>query len=356
MSFAFPSLQDGARPRRVRSAPAGRRRARNANVADEAAAPQEQDQQQMLQGLYARYAAQQQEDGGGGGGGGRIDLTPFLPAVLRGVDPAEDRRAGRPPLELDAWEGATEPTELWDLLRSSDNAVVYFYKPTCPYCVEFTPVYALLANQVHRTNRRSPMGDAIGADPVPIVMAQIDGSRHRGAIDARAPGLVTAFPTVIFRRGADGALAKWDPANERTVENLSAFMADFFGDPTLRPLDSSVLLRRMRNPDREFDYIGSTNVDLVPRFVRPLDPAFVSLPDAVATLNLVFLLDPELARNGTFFPANLADRPDLPVPAIVTRGAANQQPTTYAFRDAARWQAMRLADQLGVDASVANAR
>ncbi|BCU03750.1 disulfide isomerase [Pandoravirus japonicus] len=287
-------------------------------------------------------------------GNGALGLAALLPAPMRGRPAAEDRAQGRPPLELES------PAELDNLMSTDDNAVVYFYKPECPYCKQFAPVYADLAADVHRTNRGSPAASVLGAAPVPIVMAKIDGARHREGINALRDGFLgpkhgRGYPTVLFKRGADKVAVTWDSTKPREREAIAALMAKFYGDPTLAPMDPARLAQTMRNPDPEFVYFGSDNIELVPRFVRALDPSYVDVEDALATLALLFTIDAPLAARGAFYPANRADRKDIAIPSIVVindRGATDNDGdgdmTTYANRDAHRWAAAALADQLGI--------
>ncbi|AGO82519.1 Disulfide isomerase [Pandoravirus dulcis] len=288
-------------------------------------------------------------------GTGALGLAALLPAPMRGRPAAEDRAQGRPPLELES------PAELDNLMSTDDNAVVYFYKPECPYCKQFAPAYADLAADVHRTNRGSPAASVLGAAPVPIVMAKIDGARHREGINALRDGFLgpkygRGYPTVLFKRGADKVAVTWDSTKPREREAIAALMAKFYGDPTLAPMDPARLADTMRNPDPEFVYFGSDNIELVPRFVRALDPSYVDVEDALATLALLFTIDAPLAARGAFYPANRADRKDIAIPSIVvindrgatSNGGGDGDMTTYANRDAHRWAAAALADQLGI--------
>nr|UDO47608.1 disulfide isomerase motif-containing [Pandoravirus massiliensis] len=277
-------------------------------------------------------------------------LAALLPAPMRGRPMTEDRIQGRGPLELQS------AAELDNLMSTDDNAVVYFYKPECPYCKMFAPDYGALAADVHRTNRGSPVSAAVGVAPVPIVMAQIDGARHRDAINALRDGFLGArygrgYPTVLFKRGADKVGVTWDSTQPRTRENIARLMSRFYNDPTLAPMDAAALTDIMRNPDPEFVYFGSDNITLVPRFVRPLDPSYVNIEDALATMALLSTLDPQLAARGAFYPVNQADRKDIPIPAIVQVKQGGERLTpfvTYSNRDAHRWAAAALADQLGI--------
>ncbi|WBR14492.1 Disulfide isomerase [Pandoravirus kuranda] len=282
-------------------------------------------------------------------------LAALLPAPMRGRPAAEDRAQGRGPLELQS------AAELDNLMSTDDNAVVYFYKPECPYCKMFAPDYEALATEVHRTNLGSPVTAAAGIAPVPIVMAQIDGARHRDAINALRDGFLGArygrgYPTVLFKRGADKVGVTWDSTQPRTRENIARLMSRFYDDPTLAPMDTAALANTMRNPEPEFIYFGSDNLTLVPRFVRPLDPSYVNIEDALATMALLFSADAPLAARGAFYPVNQADRKDIPIPAVVqvTQNGERLNPlVTYSNRDAHRWAAAALADQLGIAPPVA---
>ncbi|AVK74826.1 Disulfide isomerase [Pandoravirus quercus] len=294
-----------------------------------------------------------------------VGLAALLPAPMRGRPVAEDRAQGRGPYELES------PAELDNLMSTADNAVVYFYKPECPYCKQFAPVYADLAADVHRTNRGSPAASILGMAPVPIVMAKIDGARHREGINALRDGFLgpkygRGYPTVLFKRGADKVGVTWDSSKPREREAIASLMAKFYGDPTLAPMDPARLAQTMRNPNPEFIYFGSDNIELVPRFVRAIDPSYVDIEDALATLGLLFAVDAPLAARGAFYPANRADRADIALPSIAVIGeggvAANDNGnngddsnvTTYANRDAHRWAAVALADQLGIAPPTAN--
>ncbi|AGO84125.1 Disulfide isomerase [Pandoravirus salinus] len=282
-----------------------------------------------------------------------LDLTALLPAPMRGRPAAEDRAQGRGPYELES------AAELDNLMSTADNAVVFFYMSECGYCKQFAPVYADLAADVHRTNRGSPAASMLGVAPVPIVMAKIDGPRHREAINALRDGFLGPkynrnYPTVLFKRGADKVGVTWDSTKPREREAIAALMAKFYGDPTLAPMDPARLATTMRNPDPEFIYFGSDNIELVPRFVRALDPSYVDIEDALATLALLFAVDAPLAARGAFYPANRADRADIPIPSIAIVGEDDNDVTTYARRDAHRWAAAALADQLGVVPPTAN--
>jgi thiol-disulfide isomerase/thioredoxin len=304
-------------------------------------------------GIYDDGAsADRNEYEANGRAGDAMGLAALLPAPMRGRPADEDRAQGRGPLELES------PAELDNLMSTDDNAVVYFYKPECPYCIQFAPVYASLAADVHRTNRGSPIASALGMAPVPIVMAKIDGARHRQGINDLRPDFIgptygRGYPTVLFKRGADKVGVTWDSSKPREREAIAQLMAQFYDDPTLLPMDAQSLVRTMRNPDPEFVYFGSDNIELVPRFVRPLDPSYVDIEDGLETLALLFNLDPALAARGAFFPVNQADRTDIAIPSIVqvTRdgdGGSAIETTTYANRDAHRWAAGTLADQLGI--------
>lgn len=291
-----------------------------------------------------------------------MGLAALLPAPMRGRPVAEDRAQGRGPYELDS------PAELDNLMSTADNAVVYFYKPECPYCKQFAPVYADLAADVHRTNRGSPAASILGMAPVPIVMAKIDGARHREGINALRDGFLgpkygRGYPTLLFKRGADKVGVTWDSSKPREREAIADLMANFYGDPTLAPMDPARLAQTMRNPDPEFIYFGSDNIELVPRFVRAIDPSYVDIEDALATLGLLFAVDAPLAARGAFYPANRADRADIALPSIVVIGEGGvgtnnnddgSNVTTYANRDAHRWAAAALADQLGIAPPTAN--
>lgn len=299
------------------------------------------------------YGAAEVEDANGPMAAG-TGLAALLPAPMRGRPATEDRTEGRGPLELQS------AAELDNLMSTDDNAVVYFYKPECPYCKMFAPDYEALAADVHRTNLASPVAAAAGIAPVPIVMAQIDGARHREAINALRDGFLgprygRGYPTVLFKRGADKAGVTWDSTQPRTRENIARLMSRFYNDPTLTPMDAAALADTMRNPDPEFIYFGSDNVTLVPRFVRPLDPSYVSIEDALATMALLFSADAPLAARGLFYPVNQADRKDIPIPAIVQvtqDGERLDPPVTYSNRDAHRWAAAALANQLGLASPV----
>nr|UMO79682.1 Disulfide isomerase [Pandoravirus aubagnensis] len=289
---------------------------------------------------YIRDVAER-DDGANGPVAASTGLAALLPAAMRGRPATEDRTEGRGPLELQS------AAELDNLMSTDDNAVVYFYKPECPYCKIFAPDYEALAADIHRTNLTSP---------VPIVMAQIDGARHRDAINALRDGFLGArygrgYPTVLFKRGADKVGVTWDSTQPRTRENIARLMSRFYNDPTLAPMDATALADTMRNPDPEFIYFGSDNVTLVPRFVRPLDPSYVNIEDALATMALLMSVDAPLAARGAFYPVNQADRKDIPIPAIVQvtqDGERLDPPVTYSNRDAHRWAAAALADQLGL--------
>lgn len=276
----------------------------------------------------------------------------FLPASFRGHPLQEDRASGRGPIEL---ESAAALDNLMSI--PGENAVVYFYKPGCRYCETFNKPYHTLASDVHRTNLRSTAGDYEGVPPTPIVMARINGLANREAINAlRAdflgPRFRRNFPTILFKRGADHVGMTWDADVPRTVENISRFMADFFGDPTLAPYASAQLDERMRSERPEFIYMGDDSASVIPRFVRPLDPAYVSPEDAVATLNYLFAVDDDLASRGVFYPVNGADRPDIPVPSIVAVDPQTGESATYAYRDAHRWAIERLAHDNGLESAV----
>ncbi|AVK77012.1 Disulfide isomerase [Pandoravirus macleodensis] len=298
---------------------------------------------------YIRDIAER-DDGANGPVAASTGLAALLPAAMRGRPATEDRTEGRGPLELQS------AAELDNLMSTDDNAVVYFYKPECPYCKMFAPDYEALAADVHRTNLASPVAAAAGIAPVPIVMAQIDGARHREAINALRDGFLGArygrgYPTVLFKRGADKVGVTWDSTQPRTRENIARLMSRFYNDPTLAPMDATALADTMRNPDPEFIYFGSDNVTLVPRFVRPLDPSYVNIEDALATMALLMSVDAPLAARGAFYPVNQADRKDIPIPAIVQvtqDGERLDPPVTYSNRDAHRWAAAALADQLGL--------
>lgn len=42
-------------------------------------------------------------------------------------------------------------TELEEKLKNKENVLVYFYKPTCPYCQKTTPIVMPMANQMGLT-------------------------------------------------------------------------------------------------------------------------------------------------------------------------------------------------------------
>jgi thiol-disulfide isomerase/thioredoxin len=234
------------------------------------------------------------------------------------------------PLELNY------PKELDNIMSTEDNAVVYFYKPGCPYCAEFRPVYETLANDVHRTN--------LNRGAVPIVMAQMDGHRWKDAINRLRPGFLgdpvngRGYPTILFKRG-DGKALTWDPRHPRTDYNIAGLMSSFYGDETLMPITQE-LHSVMNNPDPEYVYFYSDNTAVVPRFVQEPDPNFVDRESAVKTLNYLFLLNDDLRSRGAAFPVNRMDRPDLRIPSIFDRRDGHE----YAFRDSHRW-AMRELDR-----------
>jgi len=292
-----------------------------------------------------------------------FDGRAFLPSALRGSgSDAIDREIGRRALELDAHQVRSSPDadtegvpELDNLLSTSDNAVVCFMKPGCPYCEMFEPIYDGLARDIHRTNLTAPVYESTQTKPVPIVLARINGSRHREAINSLRPGFLgdpkfrRGYPTLLFHRGSDHVGITWDPETPRDPTALLAFMADFFGDPQLRPIATASALDRaglLSNRDATAVVMTSDSNNVVPRFVRPLDPSYVNTHDAVDTINFLLLSDPALARSVLVLPVNRIDRPDVPLPDVVTIDPSTRQPAAdYGHRDAVRWFVQSLANR-----------
>jgi thiol-disulfide isomerase/thioredoxin len=222
------------------------------------------------------------------------------------------------------------PHELANLLSTGkDNVVVYFYKPNCPYCLEFNQTYKPLASNVHRTNLRPGC--------VPIVMTQIDGDKYKDEINQLRPGFLgdpvhkRGYPTILFAR-PEGVGYVWDPNNPRTEENLCAIMSVFFQDPSLMPVKQD-LTEIMNNPNPEFVYFYlDAPITLIPRFIRPLDPDFTSLKEGIATMTFLFLVNPELREKAAAFPIDRMDQKQIQ-PSIWD----NVEKRSYAYRDAHRW-------------------
>lgn len=227
------------------------------------------------------------------------------------------------PIELN-W-----PEELDNLMSTSDNAVVYFYKPGCPYCADFNPVYNSLAKEIHRTN--------LDPGAVPIVMTRMNGHQWKDAINDLRPGFLgdpvnkRGYPTVLFKRG-DGTALTWDSEKPRTETNISGLMSVFYGDESLMP-NLTDLNTVMYNPDPEFLYFYSDIPSTIPRLVEPLNPSFTSREKAIQSLTYLFATDPELSHRGAAFPINIMDRPDIRIPSIVDLRDGRE----YALRDSHRW-------------------
>jgi len=276
-----------------------------------------------------------------------LDLAAFLPNAYTGEGTLQSRTRTRGPYEPESMQ------ELNDLLTNGDNVVIYFYMPKCPHCEHFDPVYDALAKAIHGTNRESLASKLVGFPPVPIVMARVDGATNRDAINELLPGFYggpngNTYPTILFKRG-DGEMTVWDPNRPRDPDAIAEFMGDFFGDPSLEPVDPKRLYQFMNSPDPKFVYVGSDNVSVIPRFAHPLDPSYTSRDDALATLDLLFESDPELASQGAFYAANRTGRQDLSIPSIIEIDPnAPSRGRTFANRDAVAWAAHMLSDQLGV--------
>lgn len=226
------------------------------------------------------------------------------------------------------------PSELDNLLSTDDNAVIYFYKPQCPFCAKFKPIYDSLANDIHRTN--------LNPSSVPIVFAEIDGHKWKNAINRLRPGFLgdpvnkRGYPTILFKR-KDGTAITWDPELPRTDYNIAALMSLFFQDPTLIPIFDN-LYDLMNNPQPEFIYFYSDNTSIIPRFNNDLDPYFVGQENAVKSMNYSFFINPDLAKKGAAFPINSMDRSDLKIPLIYD----TRENKEYAYRDAHKWMIHKL--------------
>jgi hypothetical protein len=261
----------------------------------------------------------------------RQRAAPVLPppAIKAGDDDRDSVGFRNRPLDL------RFPEELENLLQTGDNAVITFYREGCAFCKMFEPVYKDLAANIHRTNLQP------GA--VPIVMAQMDGGVWRDEVRALLPpGALDSFPSIVFKRGADGTLQQWDRTKPRDKVEIMQFMARFFGDRSMTPVSSRVLLRTMRDPNPRFVFFSS-DIDVIPRFVPAVDPDFVDRENALHALNYAFIMRPDLAHGGLFVPVNVADRPDIRVPTIYVFGrSGSSDDREWGMRDAARWVAARL--------------
>ena len=191
------------------------------------------------------------------------------------------------PLELNY------PSELDKLMSNEENAVVLFYKPFCEHCANFKYTFKDLADNIHRTNLRS--------GSVPIVLAQMDGEKHRSEIEQLRPGFLTnpvpvrGYPTILFKRG-DGVGYIYDPELPRDTFTVTRAMSQFFGDPSLYALNVDDLNKTMKNPNPDFVYLYSNTVDVVPRFVKPLNASFTNREDGVKSLSAFFFTTQKLLK------------------------------------------------------------
>lgn len=256
-----------------------------------------------------------------------MGLAALLPAPMRGRPVAEDRAQGRGPYELDS------PAELDNLMSTADNAVVYFYKPECPYCKQFAPVYADLAADVHRTNRGSPAASILGMAPVPIVMAKIDGARHREGINALRDGFLgpkygRGYPTLLFKRGADKVGVTWDSSKPREREAIADLMANFYGDPTLAPMDPRAWPRPCATPTPSLSTLAATTLNWCRGSCAPsIRPTWISkTPSPRSGCSLPSTRRWRPAAPFTRPTAPIA--PILPCPPSWSSGKAASAPTT----------------------------
>jgi thiol-disulfide isomerase/thioredoxin len=198
-------------------------------------------------------------------------------------------------------------------LGNHENVVILFYWPTCPYCIDFDPVYRRVAELVHRSNAR--------AGAVQIAMLQMDAKEHRDAIESRRAGMSRPVPKVLFKR-RDGK-GKLFSARVRTVDTLLNAMADFYDDDGMRPVtnDLDVVMNGNDVADPDFVFFYNDEHLYAPRFAFPYR---AMRTEEEGVTDITFMLTQPDAASTALRARGVAisvgrdrlDRPDVPVPSI----------------------------------------
>lgn len=197
------------------------------------------------------------------------------------------------------------------------HVVFYFNKPTCPYCLDFSPLYEFVAQKVHQSG-------------APMYMFMMDGPTFRPLMEKHHPGMVPSFPTVLFRH-KDGRLYRWD-TDIRTFQGLVGDMGRFFDDPEMQVYDHHID-KILDSQDPRWVYFYRPSLPLVPRFARR-DP-MIDVLEGCNSTSLLLLNTPDIAKDTCALDTEALDRPDIPVPALVDRQGNN----TIAYRQLQEWLA-----------------
>lgn len=203
--------------------------------------------------------------------------------------------------------------------KAPTNCVFYLNKPTCPYCLDFTPMYEFIAQKVHQSN---------GLEHGFIYMFMMDGPHFRETLNKVKPDLVQFFPSVVFK-GGEGRLHVWKP-EARSYPALINDMGRFFGGRDMMAVDVD-MDRLLDSETPRYVYFYKQILPLVPRFV--LNRPMVDVLDGCMSTSMNLLNRSEVARATCAVDVDKLDRPDIPYPSLYDM----QTKEFHSLRELQRW-------------------
>lgn len=206
---------------------------------------------------------------------------------------------------------------LLNILQKDLRIVIFFYKSTCPYCIEFdTEIYKPMARLLHSSNLYAEENHS-----KPVFLAKFDGHTYRMELDKNIDIFpnqkrLEFFPHILFKSTDEKGEYKmtWPNGIKRNTENMLEIMARFFQEPLFTPISIDFsFVKSHSNPEFVFYYM---NDKISPKLFFDWYSPVVDLIHLNQLICYLLMQHPEIAKRGKMVNLTESKRKDLPQTAF----------------------------------------